>query len=87
MQAGPIMQFPVFIALFLAPVYVPLGLLHGWVHEVARYNPLTRLVQAGRSLLAGAPTEVGAAYLVAATLIALFGLWAVRGLRSAEAAG
>jgi ABC-2 type transport system permease protein len=87
MQAGPIMQFPVFIALFLAPVYVPLDLLHGWVHGVARYNPLTRLVQAGRSLLAGAPTEVGAAYLVAATLIALFGLWAVRGLRSAEAAG
>jgi ABC-2 type transport system permease protein len=87
MQAGPIMQFPVFIGLFLAPVYVPLDLLHGWVHGVARYNPLTRLVQAGRSLLAGAPTEVGAAYLVAATLIALFGLWAMRGLRSAEAAG
>jgi ABC-2 type transport system permease protein len=76
MQAGPIMQFPVFIALFLAPVYVPLDLLHGWVHEVARFNPLTRPVQAGRSLLAGAPTEVGAAYL-----------WAMRGLRRAEAAG
>jgi ABC-2 type transport system permease protein len=87
MQAGPIMQFPVFIALFLAPVYVPLDLLRGWVHDVARVNPLTRLVEAGRSLLAGDPTQVAAAYVVVATLIALFGLWALGGLRSAEAAG
>jgi ABC-2 type transport system permease protein len=87
MQAGPIMQFPVFIALFLAPVYVPLDLLHGWVHGVARFNPLTRLVEAARSLLAGDPTEVAAAFLIGAALIALFALWAVRGLRHAEAAG
>ena len=28
-QAGPAMQMPVFLVLFLAPVYVPLGLLVG----------------------------------------------------------
>jgi ABC-2 type transport system permease protein len=36
-QAGPLMQMPVFLALFLAPVYVPLALLTGWIHTVARY--------------------------------------------------
>ena len=87
MQAGPVMQFPVFAALFFAPVYVPLRLLHGWIHDVARVNPLTRLLEAGRGLLSGSPTELFAAYGVALTLIALFALWAVRGLRSAEAAG
>ena len=31
-QAGPLMQTPVFMLLFLAPVYVPLDLLQGWIH-------------------------------------------------------
>ena len=44
MQAGPVMQFPVFIVLFFAPVYVPLTLLQGWIHGVATVNPLTRTV-------------------------------------------
>ena len=35
MQAGPAMQMPVFLVLFLAPVYVPLDLLSGWLHAVA----------------------------------------------------
>ena len=39
MQAGPIMQMPVFLILFFAPVYVPLSLLHGWIHGVAVLNP------------------------------------------------
>ena len=34
-QAGPIMQTPVFLILFFAPVYVPLSLLQGWIHSVA----------------------------------------------------
>ena len=38
-QAGPLMQMPVFLILFLAPVYVPLGLLTGWIHAVARGEP------------------------------------------------
>ena len=29
MQAGPMMQVPVFLILFFAPVYVPLALLQG----------------------------------------------------------
>ena len=86
-QAGPVMQMPVFLSLFFAPVYVPLDLLDGWINAVATVNPLTRLLEAGRSLIAGAPSEVALAFGVAAGLVALFLLWAFRGLRSAEAAG
>jgi ABC-2 type transport system permease protein len=41
------------VLLFLAPVYVPIGLLQGWIHAVARYNPVTVTLEAGRGLLAG----------------------------------
>jgi ABC-2 type transport system permease protein len=87
LQAGPIMQMPVFLVLFLTPVYVPLALLHGWIHAVATVNPLTRVLEAGRSLLAGSPTEVAAAYAAAVALALAFAVWALRGLRSAERAG
>ena len=87
LQAGPIMQLPVFLTLFFAPVYVPLSLLRGWIHNVAVINPITRLLEAGRSLLAGSPTEVGLAFVVAVALAVGFALWAIRGLRRAEAAG
>jgi ABC-2 type transport system permease protein len=86
-QAGPVMQFPVFLTLFFAPVYVPLDLLDGWIKAIATVNPATRLLGAGRSLLAGEPSEVALAFGVAFALIALFSIWALRGLRSAEAVG
>jgi len=86
-QAGPIMQMPVFLILFFAPVYVPLGLLSGWIHDVAVINPLTRVIEAARSLIAGAPAGVAAAFLTGVGLAAVFALWAYRGLRKAEAAG
>ena len=87
MQAGLVMQMPVFLLLFFAPVYVPLALLQGWIHDVARVNPITRMLEAGRGLLAGTPTEVGLAFGVAVALVLAFSLWALRGLRSAEQAG
>jgi ABC-2 type transport system permease protein len=87
MQAGPIMQMPVFLVLFFAPVYVPLSLLQGWIHAVAVVNPLTRVIEAARGFLAGSPTEVAAAFGAALALAAAFSVWAFRGLRKAEAAG
>jgi ABC-2 type transport system permease protein len=87
MQAGPIMQLPVFVVLFFAPVYVPLGLLQGWIHAVATVNPLTRVLEAARGFLDGQPTEAGLAFASAVALAVLFSIWAVRGLRSAERAG
>jgi ABC-type multidrug transport system permease subunit len=87
MQAGPLMQMPVFLVLFLAPVYVPLNLLSGWVHAVAKVNPFTPLIETGRDFIAGTPETVVLAYSIAAALVMLFAWWAVRGLRAAEAAG
>jgi ABC-2 type transport system permease protein len=86
-QAGPAMQMPVFLILFLAPVYVPVNLLAGWVKGVAKVNPVTPLIETARELVAGGNPEVLLAYGTALALVALFAVWALRGLRSAEAAG
>jgi ABC-2 type transport system permease protein len=85
-QAGPLMQMPTFLILFLAPVYVPLGLLSGWVHTVASVNPATALLQAERGFISGQPDGVLLGFACAAALVTAFGVWAVRGLRSAERA-
>lgn len=86
-QGGPLMQFPVFLILFLAPVYVPLSLLSGWIHAVASVNPVTALLEAGRGFISGEPVVVALAFAIAVTLPVFFGLWARGGLRRAEAAG
>ena len=86
-QAGPLMQMPVFLLLFLAPVYVPLALLGGTLHAVAKFNPITYALGAGRSLLAGDPAQVALSFGLALLLAVVFSVWALRGLRAAEAAG
>ncbi|HEX2088093.1 MAG TPA: ABC transporter permease [Solirubrobacteraceae bacterium] len=83
--AAPAMQTPIFILLFLAPVYVPLPLLDGWIHAVASWNPLTALLEAGRGFVSGVPEDSGLAFGLAFAMGALLALWAVRGLRRAEA--
>lgn len=87
LQAGPLMQTPVFLLLFLAPVYVPLNLLHGWIHAVALVNPMTVLLDAGRGFLAGEETEVLLAYGVGLSVAVALSVWSIRSLRRAEAAG
>jgi ABC-2 type transport system permease protein len=87
MQAGPVMQMPVFILLFLAPVYVPLNLVAGWVHDVARFNPATAFLEAARGFVSGEPTKVGITAACLLGMFALAALWARGGLRSAARAG
>jgi ABC-type multidrug transport system permease subunit len=86
-QAGSLIQMPVFIILFLAPVFVPINLLTGWIHAVASVNPATAVLEAARGLLAGSPVKVGLAFGVLAAGVAVFGLFARRGLGAAEKAG
>jgi ABC-type multidrug transport system permease subunit len=86
-QAGPLMQTPVFLILFLAPVYVPLALLKGWIHAVASVNPATAFLDAGRGLISGAHDHTALAFVSALALIALFGVWLLSGLRNAENSG
>jgi ABC-2 type transport system permease protein len=86
-QAGPLIQMPVFVLLFLAPVYVPVSLLSGWIHAVARYNPVTPALEAGRGLLAGSPVRVALAFALLAAGAAVMAAFSRRGLASAERAG
>ncbi len=86
-QAGPLMQTPVFLIIFLAPVYVPLSLLKGWIHGVASVNPATAFLEAGRGLISGVHSHTGLAFLAALGLIGLFSLWMLGGLRNAETSG
>jgi ABC-2 type transport system permease protein len=83
-QAGPLMQTPVFLLLFLAPVYVPLGLLKGWIHGVASVNPATAFLDAGRGLISGVHDHTALAFIAALALIIVFGVWMLAGLRNAE---
>ena len=87
-QAAPLMQMPVFLILFFAPVYVPLNLLQGWIHGVATVEPASRT--SSRRAAASSPAThrtSPARSAIAIGLGVLFWIWAFRGLRSAEAAG
>jgi ABC-2 type transport system permease protein len=83
-QAGPLMQTPIFAVLFLAPVYVPLDLLQGWIHAAAKLNPVTYLLAAGRGFISGDPTDVALAFTLLAALVLVLSTWALRGLKRAE---
>jgi ABC-2 type transport system permease protein len=86
-QAGPLIQMPVFVALFLAPVFVPISLLTGWIHAVSSINPVTPVIEAGRGLFAGSPVKVGLAFAILAGGALVMAGFARRGLASAERAG
>jgi ABC-2 type transport system permease protein len=86
-QAAPLMQMPVFLVLFFAPVYVPLELLQGWIEGVASVNPVTYLLETGRGFIAGDPPHVLGAFAIAIGMGAAFWWWAFLGLRKAEAVG
>lgn len=85
-QSGSLMQTPVFLAMFLAPVFVPLPLLTGWIRAAATANPVTTLLDAGRALISGQPSRFDLAVLVSIALISAFTVWAMLGLRRAERA-
>jgi hypothetical protein len=86
MQAGPLIQVPAFLLLFLAPVWVPYDLLTGWVQSAASFNPVTLVLEAGRGFLAGEPEKVLPAFAVTLLLASVTVLWARGGLHSAERA-
>jgi ABC-type multidrug transport system permease subunit len=67
-------------------VYVPLGLLKGWIHGVASVNPATAFLDAGRGLISGAHDHTALAFIAAVALLCVFLVWLLRGLRRAETA-
>jgi ABC-2 type transport system permease protein len=86
-QAAPLMQIPVVMILFLAPVYVPVSLLTGWIHAVAVANPFTAILNGARGLLSGTGGRIGLAFAVVIAIAGLLAPFAIRGMRRAEDAG
>jgi ABC-2 type transport system permease protein len=86
MQAGPLIQMPAFLLLFLAPVWLPYDLLTGWVQAAAAVNPLTLVLDTERGFLVGDPVKVLPAFGVVLLLVAVSLQWARGGLKSAERA-
>ncbi len=86
-QAGPIIRTPIFLILFLAPVFVPQELLVGWISAVAAINPMTFILEAGRGFVSGEPDGGALAFGVAIALVLLLIPWTLFGLRRAEKAG
>lgn len=83
-QAAPLMQVPILLGLFLAPVFVPVTLLTGWIRGVASVNPITVFLETGRGYISGTEADTLLFLGVWAGLVLLGGLWALTGLRSAE---
>ena len=47
-QVGPLIQNGVFLMVFLSTAYTPQVLLHGWLGQLSRYNPVSQVLQMGR---------------------------------------
>jgi ABC-2 type transport system permease protein len=86
-QAGPVIRTPIFLVIFLAPVFVPQQLLTGWISTVAAINPFTFVLEAARGFVAGQPSGGAFAFAVGAVVVLLLALWALFGLHNAEKAG
>lgn len=83
LQAAPIMQVGLFITFFLSTAQVPLRVMTGWLHSVARFNPMTNVLRAARQGFLGPVTwhdtwpGIVALLVLGGVLVA----WSVRGLR------
>jgi ABC-type polysaccharide/polyol phosphate export permease len=73
----------VFVAMFLSVGQVPLGIMEGWLHAVARVNPMTNLLRMARqgfvAEITWAHTWPGLVVILVGT--AIFGALAYTGLR------
>ena len=83
MQAAPLMQVVVFLLVFLSTAQMPLDLLSGWLHTVARFNPMTQVLALARQGFLGSVSwaDTWPGLLALAGLCLLFVGFAYRGIR------
>jgi len=85
-SASPLMQAGMFTMILCTTAYAPLALMTGWLETVARYNPMTQVIEAARQgFVTGGVTwsETWPGLLCLGALIALFAWWALRGMSRA----
>jgi ABC-2 type transport system permease protein len=82
-SAAPLMQAGMLVLILTTTAYAPLALLTGWLHTVARYNPVTQIVEAARQGFVGGVTwaDTWPGLLALAGLLALLSALALRGMR------
>jgi ABC-type multidrug transport system permease subunit len=85
--AAPLMQAGVFMAVLFTTAYAPQQLLTGWLHDVAKLNPVTQILEAVRQGFVGEVTwsDTWPGLLALAGLGALVVALAMRGLERANA--
>ena len=81
-SASPLMQAGMLVLILTTTAYAPLALLTGWLQEVARYNPVTQVVEAARQGFVGPVTwaETWPGLLALAGLTTLLVALALRGM-------
>ena len=85
--AAPLMQAGVFMAVLFTTAYAPQQLLTGWLADVAKYNPVTQILEAVRQGFVGDVTwaDTWPGLLALAGIGALMVALAMRGLRRSSA--
>jgi ABC transporter DrrB family efflux protein len=81
-SAAPLMQASMFVLVLFTPSYAPLPLMHGFIQDVARWNPVSKVVEAVRTCFVGDVTwaTTWPALVVLVALALVFGAFALRGM-------
>ena len=86
MRAAAIMQLTLFVGMFLTSAQAPLSAMTGWLHTVARLNPLTNVIRLARAGFLGdiVWADCWGGLIALAVLGALAMLFAGRGLATLD---
>jgi ABC-type polysaccharide/polyol phosphate export permease len=71
-QSAQGMSMIAFVFAFISSVYVPVSSMPGWLQPFAKYQPITPMVDAVRSVLLGSTSDVTLALAWSALLAAIF---------------
>ncbi|MFN8162811.1 MAG: ABC transporter permease [Solirubrobacterales bacterium] len=82
-SVAPLMQSGMMALILTTTAYAPLALLQGWLQEVARANPATKVVEAARQGFVGAVTwaDTWPGLVALAGMLAILGALALREMR------
>jgi ABC-2 type transport system permease protein len=81
-SAAPLMQASMFMLVLFTPSYAPQHLLNGFMQDIARWNPVSKVVEGLRTCFVGDVTwaTTWPALAVVAALLLAFGAFALRGM-------
>ena len=87
MQVAPLMQTGVFLIIFLSTAQMPIEFLTGWLHSVARVNPMTNVLRLARQGFLGDVTwaHTWPGLLALAGMIGVLGAFALRAMKRIDA--